>query len=109
MLTCLKIFRSTVKKLWFFKSTFDRSKNALTLCPGPRLSLIPSLQLILLRATQCAHAQESSSVSGPLAICSWPMGYYKILCGWLLSEKEGGHVITKILNYVVIMHFCIYA
>jgi hypothetical protein len=36
-LTCLKFFQSTVLKLRFFNSTFDRSKNALTLCPGTRL------------------------------------------------------------------------
>jgi hypothetical protein len=26
-------------------------------------------------------------VSGPLAVCGWPMGDYNILRSWLLSEK----------------------
>jgi hypothetical protein len=86
-LTCLKIFRPTVLKLRFFKSTFHRSKNALTRCPGPRLNLIPGVGLIFLLETRCANAQVLSSAAGLLAICGQPMGDYSILRGWLLSEK----------------------
>jgi hypothetical protein len=66
---------------------FFRSKNALTRGPGLRLNLTPGVGLILMIEKRCAHAQGSSSTAGPLAICCRPMGDYKILCSWLLSEK----------------------
>jgi hypothetical protein len=69
--TCLKLFRSTVLKLQFFKSTFYRSKNALPRSPGPWLNLIPGAGLILFIETRCAQAQGSSSAAGPPAVCGW--------------------------------------
>jgi hypothetical protein len=86
----LEFFQSTVLKLSFFKSMFNRSKNALTHCPIPQLNLIPCAGLIFLIETRCAHARVSSSAAGPLDICGQPMGDYStgILCGWLLSEKQ---------------------
>jgi hypothetical protein len=86
-LTCLKFFRSSVLKLRFLKLMFDRSKNAFTSDPGPRLNLIPGVGLILLKEMWCAHTRGLLSAAGPLAACGWPMGDYNILRGGLLSEK----------------------
>jgi hypothetical protein len=87
LLTCLKIFQSTILKLRFFKSMFHQSKNALTHCPRPQLNLIPSAGLILLIDTRCAHARGLSSEAGPLVVCGRPIGDYDIIHGRLLSEK----------------------
>jgi hypothetical protein len=57
LLTCLKIFRSTVLKLQFFKSTFYQSKNALTNSPGPWLNLIPGALLIIFIETRVKMPQ----------------------------------------------------
>jgi hypothetical protein len=56
----------------------------------------PYVGLILLIETLCAHDWGSSSTAGPLAIpVGRPMGDYKILHGWVLSEKAA---IEKYIN-----------
>jgi hypothetical protein len=75
-LTCLKIFRSTVLKLRFLKSTFHQSINTLTHCARPQLNLIPGAGLMFFidTGTWCAQARTLSSAAGPLVVCGRPIG-----------------------------------
>jgi hypothetical protein len=71
------------------KSMFNRSKNALTLCPGSLLNLIPGVGLILLIEMQCAHARMLEDRHPQPAPLLYAVG------SWEITKSSGASSLVK--------------